>query len=654
MSTLGLGLFLILGVLVACSRTVSAPAAELSTLANGTCEATDETLLRQYILDDTCSTISVTTGITLTGGQLLVERDVTITGPEDSPVTIDASGLSRVLEVARDTNVTLRNLTLTGGYWYYGTGGGGILNAGSLTIQDSAVTANRADQNGGGIYNSGTLILLGTTVSDNKADEGDGGGIFNELNGILEIQDSAVTRNLVWSGWGIGGGIYSSGTLIVDNGTITENGAVFMGGGVFSGSYRYSEGDYLGGGGPVTITRSLIAGNTAPEGMGGGLCLAASDVTITESTISDNGAYAAGGLANLFGALTLERSTVSANSATIFAGGIASHTDAADTTQHTTILNSTISGNLVPFSVDEPYLFGGGILNVQGTTRIILSTVTDNHAHAAGGGVHAIAETSTIVKSSLIWGNTSGTDTADDLATGSTLDNALVSLGHNLVGAAGDFSGAFDATDQSGDLVAMIGPLLPNVPGTTATHALLAGSPALDTGSCTDHDDAVVTTDQRGVARPQGSACDVGAFELEATAPVHATGFYPPIGESNSVFVPDGTAPSPGPDTVWNLATGGSTIPLKFNLYEYDGGPEITSTADIVFGATTVACPSGGEGDDPVDFTTTGSTSLRYDATEGLFIQNWKTRKAGRDTCYLVSVSFADDSALFAFIRLHR
>jgi hypothetical protein len=200
----------------------------------------------------------------------------------------------------------------------------------------------------------------------------------------------------------------------------------------------------------------------------------------------------------------------------------------------------------------------------------------------------------------------------------------------------------------------MIGPLLPNAPGATATHALQAGSPAIDAGTCTDHDGTTVATDQRGVTRPQGSTCDVGAFELEPTAPVHATGFYAPIGETDSVFVPDGTVPSPSPDTVWNLATGGSTIPLKFNLYEYDGGPEITSTAGIGFGATTVACPSVSEGDDPVDFTATGSTSLRYDTTEGLFIQNWKTRKAGRDTCYLVSVSFADDSALFAFIRLHR
>lgn len=659
-STFGLGLVLVFGVLVACSRTMNPPAAELSTLDLATCIADTEATLRSHIADSACSTISVTNDITLTSGQLLIKRDVTIAGPAGGTVTIDANGASRVLEVFYGVNVTLRNLTITGGNASTdGYGGGGILNAGSLTIQDCAVTANRSPRPAGGILNTngGTLILQDTTVSDNTAEGGSGGGIFSDLEGALTIQDSTVARNQASED---GGGVFSSGALTIDNGTIKENGARYMGGGIFSGSY--SEGDVLGGGGPVTITRSLIAGNAVSgtdvaDGMGGGLYLAASDVTITESTISGNGAHAGGGLVNAFGALTLERSTVSGNSAIEVAGGIGSVTEPENNAQHTTILNSTISGNLVPFSVDGTSMFGGGIVNVLGVTRILLSTVTGNHAGAVGGGVYAGAwqgETSTtVVKGSLIWGNTSGTDTADDLATGSTLANALVSLGHNLVGAAGDFSDAFDATDQSVP-DAMIGPLLPNAPGVTATHALMAGSPALDAGSCTDHDDAVVTIDQRGVARPQGSACDVGAFELEATAPFHATGFYAPIGESSSVFVPDGTAPSPGPDTVWNLATGGSTIPLKFNLYEYDGGPEITSTADIVFDATTFACPSGGEGDDPVDFTTTGSTSLRYDATEGLFIQNWKTRKAGRDTCYRVSVSFADDSALFAFIRLHR
>jgi hypothetical protein len=64
--------------------------------------------------------------------------------------------------------------------------------------------------------------------------------------------------------------------------------------------------------------------------------------------------------------------------------------------------------------------------------------------------------------------------------------------------------------------------------------------------------------------------------------------------------------------------------------------------------------PRHGRLEDPVDFTDTGSTSLRDDATEGLFIQVWKTRKAGKDTCYRVSVGFPDDAAPFAFVGLRR
>ena len=62
----------------------------------------------------------------------------------------------------------------------------------------------------------------------------------------------------------------------------------------------------------------------------------------------------------------------------------------------------------------------------------------------------------------------------------------------------------------------MLGPLQNNG-GTTETHALLLGSPAIDhipVADCTDLDGVPITTDQRGVARPQGAGCDIGAYEL--------------------------------------------------------------------------------------------------------------------------------------------
>ena len=65
------------------------------------------------------------------------------------------------------------------------------------------------------------------------------------------------------------------------------------------------------------------------------------------------------------------------------------------------------------------------------------------------------------------------------------------------------------------------------------------------------------------------------------------------------------------------------------------------------------AC-AGGSGEDQVDFTTTGNTSLRYDGSAGQWIQNWKTPNVSGDTCYRTIVRFADWSSIEAFFKLRR
>jgi hypothetical protein len=135
-----------------------------------------------------------------------------------------------------------------------------------------------------------------------------------------------------------------------------------------------------------------------------------------------------------------------------------------------------------------------------------------------------------------------------------------------------------------------------------------------------------------------------------------ATGFYQPIGPGESKFVSaPGAAPAVDSNTTWNTAKGGSTIPLKFNLYTAQGGAERTNTADISgFDAVKLGSCSGSGTEDPVDFVTTGSTSLRYDGTGQQFIQNWKTPSVNGDTCYRSSVKFLDGSAIYAFVKLKK
>lgn len=90
--------------------------------------------------------------------------------------------------------------------------------------------------------------------------------------------------------------------------------------------------------------------------------------------------------------------------------------------------------------------------------------------------------------------------------------SVLTSLGYNLVG---DISGCTvvrDATDIISTPNAYLFPVGDNG-GSTWTHTLMPGSPALDAGSCTDSEGITVTVDQRGVARPIGLTRDIGAFE---------------------------------------------------------------------------------------------------------------------------------------------
>jgi len=87
-----------------------------------------------------------------------------------------------------------------------------------------------------------------------------------------------------------------------------------------------------------------------------------------------------------------------------------------------------------------------------------------------------------------------------------------------------------------------------------------------------------------------------------------------------------------------NTVKGGSTVPLKFEVTV--NGVEKTDTAGLVFSVSQVPCEGGAE--DPVDFVVAGSTSLRYDAAEGVFTQNWKTPKT-TGACYVVRLTTESD-----------
>ena len=258
-----------------------------------------------------------------------------------------------------------------------------------------------------------------------------------------------------------------------------------------------------------------ISGLTIRNGsanLGSGILIQQSTLTLNSSTVSSNSATGFGGKGGGIGngrTMTITNSTISGNSATGLGGGILNGGTM-------TITNSTVSGNTS--SQD-----GGGIFN-EGVVTITNSTLSNNSAVNRGGGIRSIATltitNSTLSKNSAGSGGgifASGTATLKNtiVANNTAVDcqGTITSGGNNL-----DSNGTCGLTG-TGDIPngnANLGPLALNAPGSTATHALVIPSDAIDAGS---GDCPPPATDQRGVTRPQGTACDIGAFELEASQP---------------------------------------------------------------------------------------------------------------------------------------
>ena len=206
-----------------------------------------------------------------------------------------------------------------------------------------------------------------------------------------------------------------------------------------------------------------------------------------------------GAIANQ-GRLSIEASLIEGNTAHDAGGAI-------ENWGQLIISNSTLSGNRTLGSSD-PERSAGGAIDTQPrgenpSVNIDSSTITDNTAAGRGGGIVAAGDVPTTVRNSIVSGNH-----VPDLD-GEDYPNCLgtpVSGGHNLEN--GDSCGFAAAGDLRAD--PKLGPLADNG-GPTDTHALLAGSPAIDAGVA---DDCPVR-DQRGFGRPARAACDIGAFEVD-------------------------------------------------------------------------------------------------------------------------------------------
>ncbi len=286
---------------------------------------------------------------------------------------------------------------------------------------------------------------------------------------IIDPDARAVVRGLTFAngfGWQLAGAILDNGRLqldhvVVRNSTVNASaGDWWMGGG----------GIYVGGGATLDLVDSTVRDNATYTSIdGGGIYVFQNgSLTVERSTISGNSAANVGGGLRMLGSGTINNTTFNGNTAVAWHGSAFFVTDGV-----LSVVNSTISANTAP----------------PGSSAVFVGTFTDASA--------TLSLANTIVAQN--------SDFGCFLAPYGAGVVTLNSGGHNV---------STDATCNPGgsDLVvgdAGLGPLAANG-GPTLTQALLLGSPAIDNA------DAALcpATDQRGVTRPQGAGCDVGAFEL--------------------------------------------------------------------------------------------------------------------------------------------
>jgi CSLREA domain-containing protein len=440
-------------------------------------------------------------------GDLDILDDLTLTGDGAEVTVLDGDGLDRLLQIHTGRTVTVSALTLTGG----------------LVVDDS----------GSAIENRGTLTLNDATLWENTVQSVDSYGSALANDALLQDATAYVNHSLIventapcCAGLGNTADTGLTAELHVEHTSVISNTAVMFAGGVYNGYFigATDAQSYL------TLTDSLVAANSVPgmSGDGGGIFTIGGEadnryawMTLERTTVRDNtaindpdqfGAQGAGVLIEET-TTTVMDSTISGNTGTgvsdlqpALGGGMAIWDS------NVALTNTTVSGNQVLGEAGGSGAGGGITLvtnNAPASLTLLNVTVVGNSADLLGGaivGANVFGFTPTLTfKNTLIGGNTSAAYPSCGYADFGYGPPEFSSLGNNLE----DYDTCeFDQPTDWPNTDGLLGPLQDNG-GPTWTHALLAGSPAIDAGD----DAAAPPADQRGVPRPQGPASDIGSYE---------------------------------------------------------------------------------------------------------------------------------------------
>ena len=386
-------------------------------------------------------------------------------------MTFNCSGVGATATITLSSTKIINAAAIIDGGGKITLSGGGVrrlfsVNAGAALTLTNLTLTQGFDFEGATIYNQGTLRLSNSTIMSGTATGGHGGAI--KSFGIVVVTNSVFDHNASLEGYG--GAIDSvqkTSLVVVSNSTFYDNTSKIGGGAIASNGF-------------VQIDQSTFTSNSTESqnaSSGGGAIENTGPMTITASTFNANQAGKGGAVYNEGGTVLIINSTFSSNTVNVapWTGGAVHNqlsTDGLNTPGAVALIASTLSGNTATSGT------GGNLNNNSGNTlRVKLSIV------AAGNP-----------------NNCAGT---------------IVSQGNNLESAN---TCGFASTDDLINTNPLLGPLTNNN-GLTWTHALLAGSAAIDhvISGCTDQQGNPLAVDQRGVTRPQGLHCDIGAFEVTIT-----------------------------------------------------------------------------------------------------------------------------------------
>jgi trimeric autotransporter adhesin len=501
-----------------------------------------------------------------------------------SPITI--------VGATADTTLLTMN-AVASNLGFISLGQGASLTLRRLTVQKATNIAVKVP------YGAATVVLDDCTFTKNRGDSAlDVSG--NGVSGNLTITNSRFTGN-ARGGVNVGTAtatidgtsfVANTGTAILQlGGDLTVTGCTFDQIQIGNGSPQGDSAISVKGGGTLHLSGSTFTNNT-PQVEFSTLSLQGGSATVTECTFSGNQGVSIG--IHATGTTVIDRTLIAGNQ------GVRAAVDASyPGTGAVTIKNSTITGNT---STRDS---GGGIY-ADLTHNMVLNNVTITNNHAPSGGGIGFDNTSLAtfrLANTLIAGNTDPNG-SDDCATGNKF---LTSDGYDLIGNGAGCTILAGPGDQVGTAQAPIdpklGPLADNG-GKTHTMGLYPGSPAIAHGSPGgDAGTACEAVDQRGMPRPVGSACDIGAFEgtlalpvadasmVDAPADVAAEAAADAAPEV-ALDAPADVAPEAAPDATADVAPEAAPdAPADVTQTAMDASPEADAGASIADAAVDQSAP---------------------------------------------------------------